>query len=77
MSEENSKLCDLSNTNNDDFISTPISPFTTSVESYDINVTLLNPIMKEQFSGNPNENVASHLNTSVELCDMKKKKRCR
>ena len=26
--------------------------------------------MKEQFSGNPNEDVASHLNTFVELWDM-------
>ena len=30
--------------------------------------------MKEQFAGNPNEDVASHLNTFVELCDMQKKK---
>ena len=30
--------------------------------------------MKEIFSRNPNEDVASHLNTFVELCDMQKKK---
>ena len=30
--------------------------------------------MKDQFSGNPNEDVASQLNTFVELCDMQKKK---
>jgi hypothetical protein len=30
--------------------------------------------MKEQFFGIPNEDVASHLNTFVELCDMQKKK---
>jgi hypothetical protein len=30
--------------------------------------------MKEQFSGTPNEDAASHLNTFVELCDMQKKK---
>ena len=30
--------------------------------------------MKEQFSGSPNEDVASHLNTFVELCDIQKKK---
>ena len=45
------------------------------MESYDINVALLNLIMKEQFSGNPNEDAASHLNTFVELCDMQKKKK--
>ena len=30
--------------------------------------------MKEQFSGSPNEDAASHLNTFIELCDMQKKK---
>jgi hypothetical protein len=74
MSQENTKLCDFSNTNNNDFISTPIAPPATSVESYDINVALLNLIMKDQFAGNPNEDAASHLNTFVELCDMQKKK---
>ena len=74
MSQENTKLCDFSNTNNNDFISTPIAPPVTSAESYDINAALLNLIMKEQFAGNPNEDVASHLNTFVELCDMQKKK---
>ena len=69
MIQENTKLCDFSNTNNDDFISTPISP-ATSAESYEINVALLNLVMKENFSGSLNEDAASHLNTFVELCDM-------
>ena len=30
--------------------------------------------MKEQFSGNYNEDAAAHLNTFVELCDMQKTK---
>ena len=30
--------------------------------------------MKDQFSGTPNEDAASHLNTFVELCDMQNKK---
>ena len=76
MSQENTKFCDFSNTNNNDFISTPIAPLATSAESYDINAALLNLVMKEQFSGNPNEDVASHLNTFAELCDMQTKKRC-
>ena len=74
MSQENTKLCDFSNTNNNDFISTPIAPPAASAESYDINVALLNLVTKEQFSGNPNEDVVSHLNTFVELCDMQNKK---
>ena len=73
MSQESTKLCDVSNTNNNDIISTPIAP-ATSVESYEINVALLNVVTKEQFFGSPNEDATSHLNTFVELCDMQKKK---
>ena len=58
MSQENTNLCDFCNTNNNDFISTPISPPTASMDSYDINVALLNLVMKEQFSGNRNEDAA-------------------
>ena len=50
MSQENTKLCDFSNTNDNDFISTRIAPPATIAESYDINVALLNLIMKEQFA---------------------------
>ena len=46
----------------------------TSAESYEINAALLNLVMKEQFSGLPSEDAASHLNTFIELCDMQKKK---
>ena len=34
----------------------------------------LNLLMKDPFSGTPNDDFASHLNTFVELCDMQKKK---
>ena len=74
MAQENTKLCDFSNTNNNDFIGTPLAPPTTSAETCDINTALLNLVMKHQFSGTPNEVVASHLNTFMELCDMEKKK---
>ena len=74
MSQENTKLCDFSNPNNNDFIITPIAPPASSAETCDINAALLNLVMKEQFSGSPNEDAASHLNTFVELCDMQKKK---
>src|SRR5215216_2028164 len=73
MSQENTKLCDFSNTNNNDFIITPIAP-TTSAESYEINAALLNLVMKDQFSGLPSEDAASHLNSFVELCDRQKKR---
>ena len=73
MSQENTKLCDFSNTNNNDFISTPIA-LATSAESYEINAALLNLVMKDQFSGLPSEDVASHLKKFIDLCDMQKKK---
>ena len=74
MTQENTKLCDFSNTNNNDFICTPLAPPAISAETCDINTTLLNLVMKDQFSGTPNEDVVSHLNTFVELCDMQNKK---
>ena len=74
MTQENTKLCDFSNTNNNDFISTPISPPAASAESCDINTALLNLVMKDQFSGTPNEDAVPHLNIFVELCDMQNKK---
>ena len=48
-------------------------PPTTSGEFYEIKPALLNLVMKEKFSG-VEEDVASHLNNFVELCDMQKYK---
>ena len=74
MTLENTKLCDFSNTNNNVFIGTSLAPPVTSAETCDINTALLNLVMKDQFSGTPNEDVASHLNTFMELCNIQKKK---
>ena len=73
MTQENTKLCYFSNTNNNDFIGTLLAPPATSAETCDINTALLNLVTKDQFSGTPNEDAASHLNTFVEFCDMQKK----
>ena len=56
MAQDNTKLCDFFNTNNNDFLSTPIAPLN-DVESFEINVALLNLVMKDQFSGLPSEDV--------------------
>ena len=73
MAQDNTKLCDFTNTNNNDFISTPIAPLT-DAESCEINAALLNLVMKDQFSGLPSEDAATHLNKFVGLCDMQNKK---
>ena len=73
MVQDNTKLCDFSNTNNNDFVSISIA-LITSVESCEINAALLNLVMKDQFSGLPSEDAATHLNNFVDLCDMQKKK---
>ena len=73
MAQDNTKLCDFSNTNNNDFLSTPIAPLNND-ESCEINTALLNLVMKDQFAGLPSEDAATHLNNFVDLCDMQKKK---
>ena len=76
MAQDNTKLCDFTNTNYNDFLSTPIAPLT-NTESCEINVALLNLVMKDQFSGLPSEDAATHLNKFVDLCDMQKEERYR
>ena len=73
MAQDNTKLCDFSNTNNNDFLSTLIAPLN-DVESCEINTALLNLVMKDQFTGLPSEDAATHINSLVDLCDMQKKK---
>ena len=73
MAQDNTKLCDFTNTNNNDFLSASIAPLT-DAESCEINTALLNLVMKDQFAGLPSEDAATHLNNFVDLCDMQKKK---
>src|SRR4051794_7325281 len=69
---ENTKLCDFTSTNNNDFICTPIAPPAPEAAFYEIKPALLNLVTKEQFSGISTEDAASHLNNFVELCEMQK-----
>ena len=50
-STDNTKLCDFTRTNNNDFICSPIAPPATKAKFYEIKPALLNLVMKEQFSG--------------------------
>src|SRR4051812_46364090 len=72
-STENTKLCDFTSHNNNDFICTPIAPPAPSAPSYEIKPSLLNLVMKEQFSGG-GEDASLHLNNFVEIFDMQKYK---
>src|SRR3954452_17711894 len=71
---KNTKVCDFTSTNNNDFICTPIAPAAPEAAFYEIKPALLNLVMKEQFSGISTEDAASHLNNFVELCEMHKYK---
>jgi hypothetical protein len=71
---ENTKLCDFTSTNNNDFICTPIAPPAPEVNFYEIKPALLNLVIKEQFSGASTNDAAAHLNNFVELCEMQKYK---
>src|SRR3954465_15463726 len=72
-STENTKLCDFTSYNNNNFICTPIAPPVTSAPSYEIKPALLNLVMKDQFSG-VGEDAALHLKKFIELYDMQKYK---
>ena len=72
MAQDATKLCDFTNTNNNDFLSTPISPLA-NTESCEINTALLNLVMKDQFADLPSEDAATHLNSFIDLCDMQNK----
>ena len=72
MAQDNTKLCDFTNTNNNDFISTLIAPLT-DAESCEINTALFYIVTKDQFASLPSEDASTRLNSFVDLCDMQKK----
>jgi hypothetical protein len=49
-------------------------PPTPTTNFYEIKPTLLNLVMKEQFSSASTDDAAAHLNNCVELCKMQKYK---
>jgi hypothetical protein len=71
---KNTKLCDFTSINNNDFICTPIVPPAPEEKFYEIKPALLNLVMKEQFCGASTDDAAAHLNNFVELCEMQKYK---
>ena len=64
-SAENTKLCDFTSTNNNDFLSTTIAPPAPDATFYEIKPALLNLVMREQFSGASSDAAAALLKNFV------------
>ena len=58
MGERNTKLCDFTNTPNDQFIASPIANPEIKVDSFEVSPGLLNLIAKEQFGGSASEDAS-------------------
>jgi hypothetical protein len=72
MGEIGTKLCDYTNTPNDQFIARPIITSEITTENFEISPALLNLIAKEQFGGSASEDSSMHLHDLCEICDMQK-----
>ena len=72
MGERNTKLCDFTNTPNDQFTSSPITSPEIKADSFEVSPGLLNLIAKEQFGGSASEDASMHLHDFCEICDMQK-----
>jgi hypothetical protein len=69
---DRTKLCDYTNTPNDQFIAKPITTPEINADSYEVSPSLLNLITREQFGGSTVEDASMHLHDFVEICDMQK-----
>ena len=58
---ERTKLCDYTNTPNDHFIDRPIATPEIIADSYEVSLSLLNLITREQFGGSAMEDASMHL----------------
>ena len=72
MGERTTKLCDFTNTPNDQFTSSPITSPEIKADSFEVSPGLLNLIVKEQFGGSASEDASMHLHDFCEICDIQK-----
>ena len=72
MGGRNTKLCDFTNTPNDQFIASPITNPEIKAESFEVSPGFLNLTAKEQFRGSASEDASMHLHDFCEICDMQK-----
>jgi hypothetical protein len=61
MGERITKLCDFTNTPNDQFIAIPITNLEIKADSFEVSHGLLNRIFKEQFGRSDSEDASMHL----------------
>ena len=69
---DRTKLCDYTNTPNDQFIARPIATPEIAADSYEVSPSLLNLITREHFGGSALEDASMHLYDFVEICGMQK-----
>ena len=69
---DRTKLCDYTNTPNDQFITKPITTPEIQADSYAVSPSFLNLITREQFGGSAVEDSSMHLHDFVEIYDMQK-----
>ena len=69
---DRTKLCDYTNTPNDQFIARPIATPEIKADSDEVSTNLLNLITREQFGGSAMEDASMHPHDFVEICDMQK-----
>ena len=62
---DRTKLCDYTNTPNDQFSAKPITTPEIQADSYEVSPTLLNLITREQFGGSAVEDASMHLHEFV------------
>ena len=69
---ERTKLCDYTNTPNDQFITRAIATPEIKAHSYELRSSLLNLITREQFGSSATEDAYMHCHDFIQICDMQK-----
>ena len=65
---DRTKLCDYTNTPNDQFIAKPITTPEIQADSFRVSIDLLHLITKKQFGDKRKEDCLDHLNNFVSIC---------
>jgi hypothetical protein len=72
MGDQTTKLCDITNVANAQFIANPITSRELKADSFKVCPGILNVIAKDQFGGSSSEDASMHLHDFYEIYDMPK-----